>query len=207
MRGVSKEGLGASTGSREPSLASRLGPSGFDPARGWFPPPSPNSQTEASFEEIIAWATAVAEGRWSWVRNSKCKYVTLHIDTRSGAYRIDDRDDQRITLTELVSQYRRDSDGSGEAVETPESDSIEGDSAGLQGIAQTPPVSSQWQTIDSAPKDGTRFIAAWECESSGQVCVSTDVYWWRDRWISEDAGLIEPYAWQPLPTPAERVAK
>ena len=68
-------------------------------------------------------------------------------------------------------------------------------------------VSDGWRPIDSAPKDGTEIIAAWECRASGEPQVSPDVYWWEHRkeWISHADGLIYPTKWQPLPEPPKAV--
>jgi hypothetical protein len=67
--------------------------------------PRPNCTTQATFPQMLEWLNAVSEGRWTWLRNSACKYVTLKIDTRAGAYGIEDRDGNRITLDELVRQF------------------------------------------------------------------------------------------------------
>lgn len=43
--------------------------------------------------------------QWAWVRNSKCKYVRVAIDTRDGGYvRLFDRDEKAITLAEFERQ-------------------------------------------------------------------------------------------------------
>lgn len=60
-----------------------------------------------------------------------------------------------------------------------------------------------WQPIETAPKDGSVFIAAWKCDGSGDIIVSGDVHWWRPRrqFLSVADGLIYPTHWQPLPAP------
>ena len=68
--------------------------------------PRPNFRTQATFEEMAEWMAAVARGDWSWCWNGRCKYVSLHIDTRSGAYRLQDRDGKEISLVELLHQHR-----------------------------------------------------------------------------------------------------
>lgn len=60
----------------------------------------------ATLETIAQWVADVAARRWTWTRNTKCKYVVLHIDTRSGAYRIQDRDGNDITEADLLYQFR-----------------------------------------------------------------------------------------------------
>ena len=42
--------------------------------------------------------------RWSWYRNSPCKYVELRIDTRTMDCLISNRDGHRITLKDLSRQ-------------------------------------------------------------------------------------------------------
>jgi hypothetical protein len=70
--------------------------------------PQPNCTTKAPFEEIAAWIDALIVGEWSWARNSRCKYVTLRLDTRSGAYAIVDRNGNDITMGQLGWQYSAD---------------------------------------------------------------------------------------------------
>ena len=56
--------------------------------------------------DVIAdWMMHVASGSWTWVRNTRCKYVTLGIDTRRGAYLANDRDGKPLTADELLWQY------------------------------------------------------------------------------------------------------
>lgn len=50
---------------------------------------------------IAAWFCALNTGAWTWTRNSRCKYVTLKIDTRRGCYRIEDRDGNQISFDDL----------------------------------------------------------------------------------------------------------
>lgn len=64
-----------------------------------------NRREYMSFESMVAWLSAVGAGEWSWVKNTRCKYVTLRIDARSGAYAVLDRDDKPITANELEWQY------------------------------------------------------------------------------------------------------
>jgi hypothetical protein len=61
-------------------------------------PIAPNS-------DLALWLNRVASGEWNWVRNTRCKYVTLKIDTRRGAYAILDRDDKPLTASDLMWQY------------------------------------------------------------------------------------------------------
>ena len=56
--------------------------------------------------ELARWLGEVASGEWTWTRNSRCKYVTLRIDTRVGAYGLEDRDGKAITIEELTYQLR-----------------------------------------------------------------------------------------------------
>jgi len=53
----------------------------------------------------VADALAVIQDpRWSWARNSPCKYVELRIDTRDMKCRIYDRDRREISLKDLSRQ-------------------------------------------------------------------------------------------------------
>ncbi len=63
-----------------------------------------------------------------------------------------------------------------------------------------------WQPIETAPKDGSKFISAWRCGVSDWQNVSPDTYWWirEGKWISDSDGLIEPTHWMPLPDPPAR---
>ncbi len=51
-----------------------------------------------------------AEGsnRWSWARNTSCKYVCLRIDMRDGGFNLTDDQGERISLKMLAWQYGRD---------------------------------------------------------------------------------------------------
>ena len=55
-----------------------------------------------------------------------------------------------------------------------------------------------WQTIETAPKDGTEFLAYW----SGSKCFSL-VGWYNDRWHETEtpAEVSTPTHWMPLPEP------
>jgi hypothetical protein len=63
------------------------------------------NQIVATTSQLASFLSRVAERRWTWARNSRCKYVTLKIDTRTGAFEILDRDNRQITLEELEHQY------------------------------------------------------------------------------------------------------
>lgn len=104
---MSDNGASFGTGSSPTGqAATRLDASRFDPSRMTLAP-RPNFTTKATFADMIEWAQAVEEGRWSWVRNSACKYVTLRIDTRAGVYRIEDRDGNEISLADFRRQFGR----------------------------------------------------------------------------------------------------
>lgn len=38
---------------------------------------------------------------WTWIRNSRCKYISIKIDMRDGAFIITDRSGKRITFDQL----------------------------------------------------------------------------------------------------------
>ena len=44
------------------------------------------------------------DSEWTWIRNSKCKYVDIRIDMRDGAFVLRDRDGNRISLKQLAEQ-------------------------------------------------------------------------------------------------------
>ena len=44
------------------------------------------------------------EGQWHWYANSKCKYVELRVDMRTGSCIIKDREGNRIDPKELAIQ-------------------------------------------------------------------------------------------------------
>lgn len=69
---------------------------------------------------------------------------------------------------------------------------------------------SDWRTIDSAPKDGTRLWLFWPdaCEDDRQT-----VGWWRtgvhgDYWMDHaDSERENPTHWMPLPEPPATPSK
>ncbi len=61
-----------------------------------------------TIETLAQWMSDVAIGKWSWPANTRCKYVTLSIDTRRGAFRVEDRDGHEITEEQLLWQYGTD---------------------------------------------------------------------------------------------------
>lgn len=79
---------------------------GFGPISEWAKP-TPSYATIASFGDLSGWFEAVRDGHWNWCVNSACKYVTIHLDTRAGAYALLDRDDNEITFAQLTRQRDR----------------------------------------------------------------------------------------------------
>ena len=43
---------------------------------------------------------------WLWIRNSRCKYISVRIDMRDGAFVLVDRAGERISLEHLKFQYK-----------------------------------------------------------------------------------------------------
>jgi hypothetical protein len=43
--------------------------------------------------------------KWSWVKNTSCKYIQIKIDMRDGGYVLLDRDGNRISFDQLKWQY------------------------------------------------------------------------------------------------------
>lgn len=62
-----------------------------------------------------------------------------------------------------------------------------------------------WMPIETAPRDGTLFIAECLCATTGQHYVLTDVSWWRQAnpWISIGDGEVNALRWQPMPPAPE----
>lgn len=58
--------------------------------------------------DLAEWLIKVASGDWSWVYNTRCKYVNLRMDTRRGAYLIEDRDGNALSARDLFLQDRAD---------------------------------------------------------------------------------------------------
>ena len=59
---------------------------------------------------------------------------------------------------------------------------------------------SEWQPIDSAPKDGTPVLLWWPYWSRRP----TIGYWKHSQWVAEnalDGDSDPPVAWMPLPSP------
>jgi hypothetical protein len=49
-------------------------------------------------------------GRWTWVMNTKCKYIMLRIDMRDGGCILSDRGGNRISVADLLYQYKKEKD-------------------------------------------------------------------------------------------------
>lgn len=43
--------------------------------------------------------------RWKWFNNTRCKYIEIRMDTRSGECQLKDRNGEFITLGEFMMQY------------------------------------------------------------------------------------------------------
>ncbi len=51
-----------------------------------------------SIEEIIE---VTSSKDWTWMKNSRCKYLNIRMDTRDGHCLISDRNNERISLDQL----------------------------------------------------------------------------------------------------------
>lgn len=60
---------------------------------------------------------------------------------------------------------------------------------------------NEWRDIETAPKDGTKFIAWCVCEQTGDGWLVSDCDWWGDKWFSSGDGVVNPSHWMPLPPP------
>lgn len=70
---------------------------------------------------------------------------------------------------------------------------------------------SEWQPIETAPKDGTRILAFWPDVYGNSSAVQIETWWgawghgrsketWQNAWEWAD-GANNPTHWMPLPTP------
>lgn len=63
----------------------------------------------------------------------------------------------------------------------------------------------EWQSIETAPKDGTRMIVASEINGAMRVFVGGfDPHWSGNIWVSENSRVSSGYIpthWMPLPAP------
>ena len=61
---------------------------------------------ETNLDEVIAFVKEASQDhtKWTWLSNSKCKYISLRFDMRDGAFVILDRDKNRITFEDLKKQ-------------------------------------------------------------------------------------------------------
>lgn len=48
----------------------------------------------------------IKDEKWIWVMNSRCKYVSMRIDMRSGHCILVDREGNRISIDQLKYQYK-----------------------------------------------------------------------------------------------------
>lgn len=73
-------------------------------------------------------------------------------------------------------------------------------------------MSTEWQPIETAPKDGTRILAivAGRHPDTGEPFIPDVVEWDGGRWFSEnwwdDNALYSPTHWMPLPNPPKQEA-
>ena len=78
-----------------------------------FPPFRPWDSIDDVIPVVKASMSKELPRKWSWVANSRCKYIELRIDMRDGGCIIKDRKGNRISPAELNYQYGKD----GEAIE------------------------------------------------------------------------------------------
>jgi hypothetical protein len=72
-------------------------------------PPTPKWWHE--FDDVIPAVIKCVQGiNWTWIANSRCKYIDLRIDMRDGATILMDRDGNKISIEELTYQHGRDND-------------------------------------------------------------------------------------------------
>lgn len=56
-------------------------------------------------KDVWAVLGRVSDGSWVWFRNTRCKYIDVRIDMRSGNCIIKDNDGNRINPSDLAYQY------------------------------------------------------------------------------------------------------
>lgn len=60
----------------------------------------------------------------------------------------------------------------------------------------------EWQTINTAPKDGTKILAYWTSNQVGGDGSWGVVHFDRhEEWMEDDNQVGEPTHWTPLPSP------
>jgi hypothetical protein len=64
---------------------------------------------------------------------------------------------------------------------------------------------SEWQPIETAPKDGTRILifGARECYGGDYISLAYWDHWWRGDY-DEPVYVDEPTHWMPLPPPPQQ---
>lgn len=72
-------------------------------------PPTSQGDTDSSrrwdhIKDVLVTLKAMSKGEWGWSANSRCKYIEIRIDTRSGHCILYDRDRIRITPEQLAFQ-------------------------------------------------------------------------------------------------------
>ena len=60
-------------------------------------------------DDFLETYNAMDYKKWSWVMNSKCKYVELRVDMRDGGCIIKDGEGNRINPEDLAYQYQGES--------------------------------------------------------------------------------------------------
>lgn len=68
---------------------------------------------DENFDEVVSTIKELSkEGdfTWSWARNWACKYISIRIDMRDGAFVLVNRDGERISLEQLKYQYNGEDD-------------------------------------------------------------------------------------------------
>lgn len=64
------------------------------------------SNTWDHLSDFVRVWNAKTAGQWEWYLNSRCKYVELRIDMRTGHCIIRDREGKRLNPDDLAHQYR-----------------------------------------------------------------------------------------------------
>ena len=54
--------------------------------------------------DVVPFLAAVAFGRWNWYSDSRFKYITIRLDTRTGRFILFDRDGNKCKMSDLMRQ-------------------------------------------------------------------------------------------------------
>lgn len=91
------------------TFVKRVGDGFVKQSDGTWVKPEPQAQAGEPrpwdhINDVLPVLVAAANGKWSWVENTECKYIELRIDMRDGGCIIKNRRGERITPEQLAKQ-------------------------------------------------------------------------------------------------------